>query len=86
MICANVVMQMIIRVIRKKHWRWFAFFSTLIYTLFFLAHQINHLVSGEGFDIHFVIDVTHNILGFWASWSAYKWAVYSEHSPSKVNA
>ena len=86
MICANVVMQMVIRVIRKKCWRWFAFYSTLIYTLFFLTHQINHIVSGEGFDIHFVIDITHNILGFWASWATYKWAVYSEHPTSKVNA
>jgi hypothetical protein len=86
LICANVLAQMAIRVIHKKQCRWIAFYTTLIYTLFFLTHQVVHLIAGEGFDIHFIIDITHNILGFWASWAAFKWATYAEYLPSKVNA
>ncbi len=75
MICFNVIAQMLIRTISKKACVWRAFWITLVYSLFFVVHQVVHVVNGEGFDIHTILGVTHHILGFWATWAAYKWAV-----------
>lgn len=74
LICANVLAQMSIRAISANKCRWWVFGITIGYGLFFFLHQAVHLLNGEGFDIHFVIDITHNILAIWASWAAYKWS------------
>lgn len=75
MICFNVIAQMLIRTIDKKACVWRAFWVSLVYTLFFVVHQVVHVISGEGFDIHTILGVTHHVLGFWATWAAYNWAV-----------
>lgn len=74
MICLNVLMQMGVRIFTAKPWRWLALSVTVLYTLFFFMHQAVHLVQGAGIDLHFLLDVTHNIVGIGASWAAYQWA------------
>lgn len=74
MICFNVIAQMLIKTIHKKACVWRAFWISLAYTLFFVIHQIVHTIDGSGFDIHSILGMTHHILGFWATWAAYKWA------------
>ncbi len=71
--CISVLVQMFLRTYDDKRCRWSFFAVTLAYTLIFIAHQLIHLFSGDGFDIHFVLDVTHHILGIWATIAAYKW-------------
>ena len=74
LICFNVLVQMTVRSVNSTACRRFIFWATTLYTLFFAGHQVRHLLAGEGWDIHFVLDTTHNIVGAWASWAAYKWA------------
>ena len=76
MTCVNVLTQMFLQVTEVKIKRWVIFYLTVIYTFTIIAHQINHLIAGEGFDIHFILDITHHILGVWASIAAYRWAKY----------
>ena len=85
LICLNVLAQMSIRALHKKTCRWLVFFVTLSYTLFFVAHQVVHLINGEGFDIHFIIDITHHIIGFWACWAAYKWVTLASSPNQQLN-
>lgn len=74
LICLNVIAQMGIRAVSEKRCRWWVFGVTVGYGCFFLAHQVMHLAAGEGLDIHFLLDTTHNVIAAWASWAAYQWA------------
>lgn len=73
LICFNVLIQMAIRSLSCIKFKWFIFIATIAYGLFFLAHQIIHLFNGEGYDIHFIIDLTHHAIAIWASWAAHRW-------------
>lgn len=77
MTITNVCVQMAIYTFEDRNFRWFVFGLTLFYTLFFIGHQLNHILSGEGIDIHFFLDITHHAIGFWATRYAYKWAKYT---------
>jgi hypothetical protein len=79
LICTNVLVQISVRSFHGKACRKIIFILTIGYAVFFLLHQIIHLINGEGFDIHFMIDITHNILGAWASWAAYQLAYKTEY-------
>ena len=73
-ICINVLVQISVRSFDGKYFRWAIFGATTLYTLVFIGHQTTHLMLGEGFDIHAVLDITHHILGIWASAAAFRWA------------
>ena len=62
-----------IKTFENRKFRWFVFGLTCLYTLFFIGHQVNHLLSAEGIDFHFFIDIAHHILGIWAIMFSYKW-------------
>lgn len=74
LICLNVVAQMAIRSLHHYRCRWRVFWFTAAYAAFFMGHQLVHLFGGEGLDIHFVLHVTHHVVGIWAAWAAYRWA------------
>jgi hypothetical protein len=78
MVSANVLVQISVRAFEGKSFRWAVFGLTAFYTLVFIGHQATHLMAGEGFDIHFILDIVHHVLGFWASMAAYRWAKASE--------
>ncbi len=71
----SVIVQMLLRTQDARSCRWAFFVVTVAYTSVFIAHQVIHIISGEGFDIHFLLDVTHHSLGVWASIAAYRWAI-----------
>ncbi len=75
LICINVLTQMSIRAINKSKCIWSVACLTALYTLFFFGHQVEHLLSAQSIDVHFIINITHHILGVWATVCAYKWAV-----------
>lgn len=74
LICLNVIAQMFIRSVHLRGCRWRVFWFTAGYVVFFVIHQAAHPLKGDGFDIHFLLETTHHIVGIWAAWTAYKWA------------
>ncbi|RZI42233.1 hypothetical protein EGT07_13510 [Herbaspirillum sp. HC18] len=58
--------------------RWFRFFVvgiTALMTLFFIAHEIAHLLAGDmPFGVRHVLDFSHHILGVWVTAAAMMWA------------
>ena len=69
----NVLLQVTVFTIRKILFRKVVFLISILYTLFFIIHQVIHLRSGEGIDIHFFLDLTHHILGILAIIYSYNW-------------
>ncbi len=76
----NVMMQISVRAYEDKLCRWSIFGVTALYTFVFIVHQATHLVAGEGFDLHFILDVTHHTIGIVTSIAAYRWAKLSERN------
>ena len=74
MASVNVLIQILIKTFDAKPFRWIIFGATVVYTLIFVGHQLDHLSSGVVFDFHFIIDIVHHTLGIWASIAAYRWA------------
>lgn len=71
--CINLSLQLIIKTFNNRIIRRFVFVMSISYTLIFIAHQTNHLIAGEAFDYHTVLDLTHHVFGIWGSIAAYKW-------------
>jgi hypothetical protein len=71
--CANVLMQVAIHTFDGKGFSLFVVVVTAAYTMFFMGHQVVHLVSGEGIGLQTALDVTHHLLGVWAMWAAGCW-------------
>lgn len=82
MTCINVLVQISVRTFENKPFRWLVFGASVIYTLLFVFHQVEHMSSGLVFDMHFVIDIVHHTLGIWATIAAFQWAKL----PEKVTA
>jgi hypothetical protein len=72
--CINVLGQIFVLIARSKRSRWAIFLFSSIYTLTFVGHQFVHVLGGEQFDIHSVLDISHHILGACASVAAYRLA------------
>jgi len=49
------------------------FVVSIIVAGFMLFHQVTHMIGGDGFDIHFVFDVLHHVIGVWTIMNAYKY-------------
>jgi len=73
LICLNVVAQMAVRAVHRRGCRRRVFGFTLAYVLFFAIHQAVHLAGGDGFDLHFLLDLAHHVVGLWACWAAWRW-------------
>jgi hypothetical protein len=78
MSCINVLVQISVRAFDGTPFRWLVFVASVIYTILFIIHQIDHLSAGQWFDMHFVIDLVHHTLGISASVAAFRWARLSE--------
>lgn len=74
MACINVLTGLFLLVFENRTSRWVFFGIIAAYTMFFVIHQLEHLINGAGIDIHFFFDVTHHTLGITASISAFRWA------------
>jgi hypothetical protein len=73
MLCLNTLVQVLVHIASSKPWRAALFVLTVLYTLFFLAHQIVHLAMGETLGLHTLLDVTHHLLGVLGCWGCWKW-------------
>ena len=74
MAITNVIVQISVFTFENKIFKWTVFVLSMLYTLLFVAHQVDHLMAGEGIDMHFFLDITHHLLGIWTTIYAYKWA------------
>jgi len=72
--CVNVAAQLAAHLVQRPAARWVLFALTAAYTLFFVGHQASHLLAGEGFEIHSLLDFSHHGAGIVASISAFRLA------------
>lgn len=71
--CLNVLGQLSARHVQGRA-RWALFALTLAYTLFFMGHQLDHLLAGAGLDMHFLLDLAHHGTGVVATLAAWRLA------------
>lgn len=81
LICVNTLVQVAVRTFDAPLFRKVVFWVSVAYTAFFVLHQVVHVVSGESFGLHTVLDFTHHVLGLWACWASFQWS-RSAHNPS----
>jgi hypothetical protein len=73
MLCFNTLVQVGIHLFGGRAWRTAVLMVSVLYTLFFLVHQVVHVAGGEGLGLHTVLDLTHHTLGLVACWAAWRW-------------
>lgn len=73
MLCFNALIQVGIQLFSNHAWRVFVLIASMTYGLFFLIHQVVHLIGGETFGLHTVLDLTHHILAIASVLTAWKW-------------
>ncbi len=73
MLCFNALTQVGIQLFSNYAWRAFVLIASVTYGLFFLIHQVVHLIGGETFGLHTVLDLTHHILAITSVLAAWKW-------------
>lgn len=73
MLCFNTLVQVGVHLFSGRAWRTAVLVVTVLYVLFFLAHQVVHVAGGEGLGLHTVLDLTHHTLGVAACWAAWRW-------------
>lgn len=73
MLSANSLIQTSVNLFSAAEFRVFIFICSIVYVLFFVAHQVLHLLKGESLGLHSVLDFTHHALGASAIWAAWNW-------------
>lgn len=67
-------MPMLIKSIQAKWFRQTVIGVTVFFTLFFVAHQITHLLAGDKpFGVMHILDFSHHVLGVWVVVVATLW-------------
>ena len=73
MLIINIAVQMIVVTFDHPNAKKAVFVMSILYTAFMIYHQIDHLIGGDRYDIHFNFDILHHTLGVWAIIFSYKW-------------
>jgi hypothetical protein len=89
--CFNVLMQISIRIFYARYFRWFVFMASTFYFMFFVWHQIFHILRGEPpISLHTYLDLSHHVIGGCTVIFAYKWAKHSgeteSYDPEQIGA
>jgi hypothetical protein len=74
MVCFNTLLQLAVHTFDAPLFRKAVFWAGVLYTVFFLLHQVVHLIGGEALGVHTVLDLTHHVLGTWACWASWRWS------------
>jgi hypothetical protein len=73
--CIYIFIPMLTLVINAKWYRGFVIGITAFITLFFIAHEIAHMLTGDmPFGLRHILDFSHHILGVWVTIAAVKWS------------
>lgn len=68
-------MPMLARTVAARWFRWTVVGITAFFTLFFVAHQLAHMLAGDKpFGMLHVLDFSHHLLGIWVTGAAVAWA------------
>lgn len=74
MMCIYAAMPMLVMTISGKWFRGLTAGVTGFFTLFFIAHELTHLASGDKpFSVMHALDICHHVLGIWTMVAAIIW-------------
>lgn len=73
MLCFNVLTQVGIQLFSNYAWRTFVLIASITYGLFFLIHQVVHVLGGEDLGLHTLLDLTHHLLALASVLAAWNW-------------
>lgn len=69
------VIPVLVRAIGAVFMRWFTFGISIFFMLFFIAHQLTHMiVDNMPLNIYHVLDFVHHAIILWVIICSYKWA------------
>lgn len=74
LMCLNSLVQVSVHTFDAPLFRRAVFWTSVAYTAFFVLHQATHIIAGERFSLHTILDLTHHVLGLWACWASSRWA------------
>lgn len=73
--CIYIFIPMLVVTLRAVWFRYAVIVITILMTLFFMAHEVAHLLTGDmPFGLRHVLDFSHHILGIWVVVAATMWA------------
>lgn len=72
-ICGNALLQVAISIWDNRRFKSFVFWTSVLYTTFFVLHQLVHMIGGEDVGLHTVLDTSNHILGITACWASWHW-------------
>ena len=71
------LMPILVRTIDNVIFRWFVVAAAVFFTMFFIAHEVSHLIIGDmPWGIRHSLDLAHHAIGIWMTIIAGKWAHY----------
>ena len=73
MLCLNALVQVTVHARSCRTAKVSVFILSVLYGLFFLAHNIVHMLGGEPLGLQSVLDFTHHALAGFAIWGAWRW-------------
>ena len=69
------IIPVMVRICSAIFIRWFTFGISIFFLLFFIAHQLTHMiVDNMPLNIYHVLDFTHHAIILWVIVCSYKWA------------
>jgi hypothetical protein len=72
-LCLNALVQVTVHARSCRTAKVSVFILSVLYGLFFLVHNIVHLISGEALGLQSILDFTHHVLAGFAVWAAWRW-------------
>ncbi len=73
LLCLNAIVQVTVHARSCRTAKVCVLVLSVLYGLFFLAHNIVHMVGGEPLGLQSVLDFTHHALAGFAIWGAWRW-------------
>ncbi len=73
LLCLNAIVQVTVHARECRVAKVSILVLSLLYGLFFLAHNIAHFLGGEALGLQSVLDLTHHALASFAIWGAWRW-------------
>ena len=73
LLCLNAIVQVTVHARSCRTVKVCVLVLSVLYGLFFLAHNIVHMVGGEPLGLQSVLDFTHHALAGLAIWGAWRW-------------
>lgn len=73
LICLNVLVQVVVQARACRLAKVAVLVSSVLYGLFFLGHNIVHLMGGEPLGLQSLLDGTHHVLAAFAIWASWRW-------------